>query len=545
MSKAIKEPTGQPPLTPGWQPPAETAPSVVRPDEPLLARVIGFVGLLLFVLGALVYVRNIMGREAVYLFGIFRFGPGMGVVFFITGVCGLLYHAAVDKDIQYRRTYGALGFAWLIAGFIFSLIPVRDQVGNLFLPYGLVSFTLGLLFLLPISRNEDDPLWQFAISRAVAGVGILLAVVGFIGGNVSADFLLTKGLPMGVLGLCFLWAYVGLQGAGSERGYYAGLGIGAAGALVFLVALGRSVLPPLLHSWGWVAERPAPYLVPQGLLLMALGLAYVGLALGICSDSTFLVLLRRELASFFYSPIAYIVLFGMMVVAWYLYLQFFNRLLIWSDPQRFLRFANQPDDPLVEPVVQWYVQDWAIIISMVFVVPVLTMRLLSEEKRTGTLEVMFTAPVREATVVLSKFFAAFLVFLVAWLPLALFLVSLRVEGGRDFDYRPMLSFYLALACSGAGFIAMGVFFSSLTRNQVASAILTFVGMLVMTVVFIFNRAQSADSAWGVFLTHISYIDLWLRSLEGVVVPRLLVFHLSMAVFWLFLTTKVLEARRWS
>src|SRR6516225_2733546 len=116
MSKAIKEPTGQPPLTPGWQPPAETAPSVVRPDEPLLARVIGFVGLLLFVLGALVYVRNIMGREAVYLFGIFRFGPGMGVVFFITGVCGLLYHAAVDKDIQYRRTYGALGFAWLIAG---------------------------------------------------------------------------------------------------------------------------------------------------------------------------------------------------------------------------------------------------------------------------------------------------------------------------------------------------------------------------------------------------------------------------------------------
>jgi len=158
---------------------------------------------------------------------------------------------------------------------------------------------------------------------------------------------------------------------------------------------------------------------------------------------------------------------------------------------------------------------------------------------------MFTAPVREFTVVLSKFFAAFLVYLVAWAPLGLFLVSLRVEGGREFDYRPLLSFYLALACSGAGFIAMGLFFSSLTRNQVASAILTFVGMLVMTVVFIFNRGQNPDSAWGVFLTHVSYIDLWLRSLEGVVVPRLLVFHLSMAVFWLFLTTKVLEARRWS
>jgi ABC-type transport system involved in multi-copper enzyme maturation permease subunit len=537
MSKAIKEPKDETPLAPGWQAPAEAAPSVVRPDEPFLPRAIGFAGLLALVIGAAALLASTLGWRA-------RVGPGWGVVFFLSGVCGLLYHAAVEKDVQYRRTYGALGFAWLIAGFIFSLLPVQDEVGGLFLPYGLASFTLGLLFLLPFARNEDDPLWEYATARAIGGVGALLVAVGFIGGNVSADFLVTRGLPMALLGLCYLWAFVGLQGAGSDRGYWAGLAIGAVGLVVFLTALGRSALPSLLYSWGWVSERPETYLVPQGLLLMTLGLLYLGVALGICSDSTFVVLVRRELASYFYSPVAYIVIFGLAAVGWYRYIEFVNMIIDLSQPVRIGAFTAA-NDPLTEPVVRYFVLNFFTIIAVLFVVPVLTMRLLSEEKRTGTLEVMFTAPLRETTVVFSKFAAAFLIFLLAWLPWVVFLVALRVEGGRAFDYRPMLSFFLALACSGAGFIAMGLFFSSLTRNQVAAAILTFVGMILMSAIYWLKDVTKPDSAATVVLTSLSYIDLWLRSMQGVVLPRYLVIHLSLAVFWLFLTTKVLEARRWS
>ena len=90
-----------------------------------------------------------------------------------------------------------------------------------------------------------------------------------------------------------------------------------------------------------------------------------------------------------------------------------------------------------------------------FLVPALTMRLLSEEKRTGTLEVLLTAPVNEAAVVLSKFLACWLFFMLCWVPTGLYLIALRVEGGQPFDYRPLLSFYLAVGASGAAFIAIG------------------------------------------------------------------------------------------
>src|SRR5262249_54769175 len=148
-------------------------------------------------------------------------------------------------------------------------------------------------------------------------------------------------------------------------------------------------------------------------------------------------------------------------------------------------------------------------------------------------------------VVLSKFFAAFALFLLGFVPWGLFLVALRIEGGREFDYRPLLSFFIAVACSGAGFLSMGLFFSSLTRNQIAAAILTFVGMVALTALFFIQGQIPPQSIWGSVVSHVSYLDLWINSLEGTLAPRLLVFHVSAMVFWLFLTTQVLGARKWS
>jgi ABC-2 type transport system permease protein len=177
------------------------------------------------------------------------------------------------------------------------------------------------------------------------------------------------------------------------------------------------------------------------------------------------------------------------------------------------------------------------------------MRLLSEEQRTGTLEVLLTAPVDEGPIVLSKFLAAFIFFMMIWLPWGLFLVALRVEGGQPFEYHPLLTFFIALACSGAGFLSMGLFFSSLTRNQIAAAILTFMGMVVLTGFFfgkeiLRNRAGGSDSVWVSVLQHMSWIDLWWTSMEGMLAPRMLIFHVSAALFWLFLGVKVLESRKW-
>jgi ABC-type Na+ efflux pump permease subunit len=175
------------------------------------------------------------------------------------------------------------------------------------------------------------------------------------------------------------------------------------------------------------------------------------------------------------------------------------------------------------------------------------MRLLSEEQRVGTLEVLLTAPVNEWTVVLSKFFAALIFYLLAWLPWGVFLVALRVFSGEAFDYRPLLSFAITFTCTGAGFVAAGLFCSSMTRNQIIAAVFTFVIMLAHTgthLIRYFARIPET-SGWMEVLTYVSYLDLWLLSLQGLMAPRFLVFHLSLAVFFLFLSVKVLEARKWT
>jgi ABC-type transport system involved in multi-copper enzyme maturation permease subunit len=191
-----------------------------------------------------------------------------------------------------------------------------------------------------------------------------------------------------------------------------------------------------------------------------------------------------------------------------------------------------------------YIIDIFPVICAIFVVPVLTMRTLSEEQRTGTMEMLLTAPVNETSIVISKFLAMFVFYMIVWLPWALYLVGLRVEGGKEFDYLPLLAFFIALAASGAGFIGMGVFFSSLTRNQLAAAILTFVGMVLLTLFYFIRFILPLGETLSAVFQHMSYIDLWINAVQGKLTSRDLLFHISAAVFWLFLTVRVLESRKW-
>jgi gliding motility-associated transport system permease protein len=298
------------------------------------------------------------------------------------------------------------------------------------------------------------------------------------------------------------------------------------------VAVGRAVF----IARGWLSADSGFTWMPAGMLLTGWGLLYLAVSAALCSDNNVIVMTRRELVKFFYSPIAYIVLVGFTFIGWVLFWLFVSTAL-WRDP---------PGTPIPqpEPVVFGYIISWFPIICVIFVVPVLTMGLLSEEHRTGTLEVLLTAPVNEPAVVVSKFLAAFAFYMALWLPWGLFLVALRAEGGQPFDYYPLLGFFIALAFSGAGFLSMGLFFSSLTRNQIIASILTFAGMLALLLLFFFKQRLTPDSVWHNVFTHVSFIDLWINSLEGKLGPRDLLFHLSAAAFWLFLTVKVLESRKW-
>jgi gliding motility-associated transport system permease protein len=498
----------------------ETAPSEVRQDEPTVARFFGMAGLLLvFAAASIILLNTWVGPRWLT--------PPWGYTFLIFGLAALLFHAARESETQLRRSYGFLGFGLVAVAVALAIMPQQDAgMGAMFLPWGVIAGLLGLFFLLPFAHNESDPFYRNLTVHILGGVGAASALVGFVGGSASADFLVSPGVVYILFGLLYLWATIGLYGANSDRGYKLALALGALGALTFVVALGRSVAPLLTSS-------TTRYFLPAGLLLIASGAIYALFALALISDNRLIVLTRRELASYFYSPIAYIVLFGLTAIGWWTYFQFSGQLYLLSER----------GSSIQEPIVRNFFIDFFPVMSAIFVVPVVTMKLLSEERRTGTLEVLLTAPVSELTVVLSKFFAGLIYYLFLWLPWGLFLVALRVEGGREFDYRPLLSFAIVLVTTGAAFVAMGVFFSALTRNQIVSAVLTFVGMMLLLGFYFIQSRVSPQ--WQTVLSQIGFVDLWIESLSGKLFIRSIIVQLSIAVFWLFLAVKALEARKWT
>ena len=393
------------------------------------------------------------------------------------------------------------------------------------MPWGVGFAFLSLLFAIPFTRHETDEMYRNAAKTALLGSVASLAVGSVIAASSQPDFLAGPGLTLAILGLGFLCAYLAQVDTSDGPGFRIAFALGAFGALVLVFAIVRSTFPTLLHDgpavlrkpngtldWWKVTFRvlagvaflvpaliamvgrspvwlkgalaivglagagvvvtsmlnnpvvspPQPFLVPGGLILIGLGVVYIAISLGICSDNQFVTLTRRELSSYFLSPIGYLVLGGMALIEWNQYRVFLSG----------LARAGQAEAALAEPIVAGLFLDFLPVIAVLLQIPALTMRLVAEEKRTGSMEVMLTAPVNEWPVILSKFLATWLFFLLTWLPAGLFLIALRLETGVAFDYRPLLSFYVCLAAQGLAFVGMGLFFSTVTKNQIVAAVLT-------------------------------------------------------------------------
>jgi ABC-2 type transport system permease protein len=209
----------------------------------------------------------------------------------------------------------------------------------------------------------------------------------------------------------------------------------------------------------------------------------------------------------------------------------------------FVSSARQ--QPLFEPIVQSYVVDFFSVISVIFIIPVVTMRLLSEERRTGTIEVLLTGPVSEWQVVLSKFAAGLLYYLVLFVPWGLFLIPVYFAGRSGFDYLPLLGFLFSLVATGAAFVATGLFCSSLTRNQIIAAVLSFAAMILYLVLPFVLQWTNPGSPLAGTMSQLSFMQVWISSVNGTLPVHQLLVYLSLTAFWLFLTTKVLEARKWN
>ena len=508
----------------------ETAPSALTEDQASTARTIGLTGLMAVVLGTLILILNAAKARLPV-----EVGNNVGFAGIAVGLAMMFFHATRDTDQLIRRLYGYVGGLGLpLSGLILSVLPLiitaarpapddgsPKPIVSLFFPFGWAGFLAGLFFLLPFCRNETEESHRRYGVLGMGGLGVGLALTGLVGGLIHPGFALTYGSVLALLGLAYLTAYIHQLGGADQAGHKPALALGAVGLLVIVGAVIRSV------AGGYA------YFVPTGLILMALGLAYAVTSLFLVSDARVIVLTRRELLGYFCSPIAYILLFISALVAWVNYNEFADSVA----GTRGVMF-----EPIVLP---FFLGTLFGAFMLVFQVPALTMRSFAEEKRTGTYEVLMCAPVSEAPVVVSKVLAALAFFMLIWAVWLVFLLDLRVQSGKEFDYRPIITFYLVLLVNGAAFIAMGVFFSSLTRNQIVAAALTFVGMLAWLVPFYVLRTIPEETAKHVVLRPLSFVHLWLDALQGRLHVRDLFVQGSIAVFFCFLTVKVLEARRWS
>jgi ABC-2 type transport system permease protein len=239
---------------------------------------------------------------------------------------------------------------------------------------------------------------------------------------------------------------------------------------------------------------------------------------------------RRELAAYFYSPIAYIVLALFLVVQGIVFTIFLN-------------FLNSPAAPPGAVMSYFFGGTFLFWVSVLFATAFLPMRLLAEERRSGTLETLLTAPVRESQVVLGKYLACLAFYALLWLPEVGYVGLLWRYGGRP-DLGPILSGYLGALLVGAALLAWGLFASALTRNQIIAAALGFVFSLALLLLGIGQEFATAPLAKDL----LGYVHLFKQMEDfgrGVVDSRHVIFLASTTGLGLYATAKVLELKKGS
>jgi ABC-2 type transport system permease protein len=233
-----------------------------------------------------------------------------------------------------------------------------------------------------------------------------------------------------------------------------------------------------------------------------------------------LVLTRREVASYFVSPVAYVAMALFLVIAG-----------IFFALGDFYPGAPAQMRSIFEIMM----------IILIFVLPILTMRSLAEEFRTGTIETLMTAPVTDIEVVVGKFLGCWLVYLAMLVPTLSYVVLLAAFGRPD--YGPIVSGYLGLALLGALYVAVGILASSMTRNQVIAAVVAFV---ILAVIGLLGPwiAASVPGTWRQIVSQIAVRSHYMDFSQGVVDLVHVVYFLAVTAYVLFFAVKIVESRRW-
>ncbi len=252
------------------------------------------------------------------------------------------------------------------------------------------------------------------------------------------------------------------------------------------------------------------------------------------------LIFRRELNSYFNTLIAYVAItMFLLITGYFFYTSLASFSVISFQAQSNPMVAKQYQLlNITETVVRPLFGNISII--MLMMTPLITMRLFSEEKKSGTMELLHTYPVKDVEVVIAKFLACFVVFLTMILLTATYPILLLSLG--EPEIMPIVTGYLGLILLGAAFISLGLFSSSLTENQIIAASVSF-GFLLLFWMMSYSVAF-VSGAFGQIISYLSINEHIASLAKGVLDSEDIIYYLCFITLFLFLTLRSLESKRW-
>ena len=247
-----------------------------------------------------------------------------------------------------------------------------------------------------------------------------------------------------------------------------------------------------------------------------------------------LAIAGKELRSYFASPIAYILIGFFLLpfgVFFYLYLATFVK-----QSLQMAQFGGAMS--INQNVIRYVLQNASVII--LFIMPMITMRTYSEEKRSGSIELLLTSPLTDVEIILGKFFGALGLYIAMLAVTLLYMAILFVYGNPE--WRPLIAAYLGLLLMGGAFISIGLLISSTTNNQIVAGVVTFVVFLLFWIVGWF--ADTAGPTVGPITSWLSITEHFDDFSKGIIDTKHVLYYLSLITFGLFLTAKSVDTERW-
>lgn len=246
----------------------------------------------------------------------------------------------------------------------------------------------------------------------------------------------------------------------------------------------------------------------------------------------YLTLVWRELGGYFLSMTGYVIIAAAMFLLGFSF---------------YVLLANLQQEPTTVPVTELFYMTPFFWFILLLPPPLITMRLFALEKFSGTFEALMTTPVSDLQVVLGKFSAAMLFYLVMWLPLlaCLFIVSHYTSDSSSLELGNVASTFLGILLLGGLFISLGACASALTRSQVTAAMIALVFGVSIFLISILAKNVPLQTTWQAqLLGALSFIDQMHDFARGIVDTRPVLLCVTVTGLFLYLTLRVIESRRW-